>query len=152
MPIMTTTENIDRFKAGIPIDAFPRTFRDAISVTQLIQCCFLWIDSLCIIQDNTEDWKNEASHMAEVYGNSYITLAATASVNSRGGLFRTYNLPDVKHTIERHARDGQPTRVNVRPSLEHTPYYESSHYGLEPSAAAPLLERSWCFQGSSLQT
>ncbi|KAI4865735.1 HET-domain-containing protein [Hypoxylon rubiginosum] len=146
VPIMTTAKTIDSFKAGIPLDAFPRTFQDAIFVTQQIQCRFLWIDSLCIIQDDTEDWKNEASRMADVYGNSYVTVAAAASINSRGGLFRKHNVLDVKHTVERHAQGGQPTSVTVRPSLEHTPYYASSPYGLEPSTTAPLLERSWCFQ------
>ncbi|KAI1775948.1 hypothetical protein F4818DRAFT_441227 [Hypoxylon cercidicola] len=105
-----------------------------------------WIDSLCIIQGNPEDWKREASHMADVYGNAYVTLAATASVDSRGGLFRQCDILDIKHTVERHTQSDRPTRVNVRPSLEHSPYNASSPYGLEPSTAAPLLERSWCFQ------
>ncbi|OTB00460.1 hypothetical protein M426DRAFT_267536, partial [Hypoxylon sp. CI-4A] len=146
VPIMTTTKTIDDFKTGISIEAFPRTFQDAISVTRQLRCRYLWIDSLCIIQDDKEDWRRESSRMADVYGNSYVTLAATASANSYGGLFFKHDVLDVKHTVKRRGRDGEDMVVNVRPALEHSPYFASTAYGLESSAPAPLLERSWCFQ------
>ncbi|KAI1373152.1 HET-domain-containing protein [Hypoxylon crocopeplum] len=146
VPTLTTAKTLDKHKAGISFEAFPKTFQDAIIVTRELQCRYLWIDSLCIIQDSTEDWKNEASRMADVYGNSYLTIAATASTNSYGGLFYTHDNLDVRHAVERHDNDGRATIVNVRPSLEHTPYFASSPYGLDSTAQAPLLERSWCFQ------
>ncbi|KAI1408668.1 HET-domain-containing protein [Hypoxylon sp. FL1857] len=146
VPIMTKMKTLESFKAGITIESFPKTFQDAISVTRQLQCRYLWIDSLCIIQDNSEDWKFEASRMADVYGNSYVTIAAAASVNSYGGLFYRHDPLDAKHTVERHDKDGKVITVTVRPALEHAPYFASSPYGLESSTPAPLLERSWCFQ------
>ncbi|KAI1134605.1 HET-domain-containing protein [Hypoxylon sp. FL0543] len=146
VPIMTKMNTLESFKAGITIESFPKTFQDAISVTRQLQCRYLWIDSLCIIQDNVEDWRYEASRMANVYGNSYVTIAATASANSYGGLFYQHDPRDAKHTVERRAENGEVITVLVRPALEHTPYFASSPYGLETSTPAPLLERSWCFQ------
>ncbi|KAI1099794.1 HET-domain-containing protein [Jackrogersella minutella] len=146
VPVMTQTNTLERYKMGISIESFPKTFQDAIFVTRQLQCRYLWIDSLCIIQDSVEDWKNEASRMADVYGNSYVTISATASVNSGGGLFYRHDPLDARHTVERHGENEKATIVHVRPALEHTSYFASSPYGLEPTVQAPLLERSWCFQ------
>ncbi|KAI1388082.1 HET-domain-containing protein [Hypoxylon trugodes] len=146
VPIITTENTLDKFKAGISIEAFPKTFRDAILVTRELECRYIWIDSLCIVQDSKDDWRHEASRMADVYGNSYVTISATASENSSGGLFRRHDPLDLKHTVQRPAENGVCATVHVRPALEHAPYFASSPYGLESSTPGPLLERSWCFQ------
>ncbi|KAI1204180.1 HET-domain-containing protein [Annulohypoxylon truncatum] len=146
VPIMTRTETLGKFKKGIPIESFPKTFQDAIFITRQLQCRYLWIDSLCIVQDSAEDWRDEASRMANVYGNAYITILATASLDSRGGLFHQHDPLDAKHVIKRTTEKGEAIIVEVRPALEHEPYFASSPYGLESSVQAPLLERSWCYQ------
>lgn len=66
---------------------WPRTFRDAILITRALGYRYLWIDSLCIIQDS-EDWFHEASTMGDVYSNSQCTLAAIYAYNSTEGLLR----------------------------------------------------------------
>ena len=67
------------------------TFKQAIEVSWHLGFRYLWIDSLCIIQDSLEDWQNEASKMMDVYSNSQCTLAATASSDGREGLNRSRN-------------------------------------------------------------
>ncbi|KAI0469992.1 HET-domain-containing protein [Xylariaceae sp. FL0804] len=146
VPILTTKRTYSAFKDGIPLSDLPKTFRDAVSVARLIHCPYLWIDSLCIIQDSKEDWMREASMMKDVYGNSHITLAAVGSLNSHGGLFHKHELHEIQHVVERSSEAGQPIKVNVRPALEHTSYFESSPYGLLPGATGVLLGRAWCFQ------
>lgn len=59
---------------------------------------YVWIDSLCIIQDSIDDWRNESAHMSEIYQNAYCTIAATASADSNGGCFRERNPCLVEHT------------------------------------------------------
>jgi hypothetical protein len=54
---------------------------DAILVTKAMGVRYLWIDSLCIIQDK-EDWTIHAPQMATVYGNAYLTISADAAANS----------------------------------------------------------------------
>ncbi|KAI1453357.1 HET-domain-containing protein [Annulohypoxylon moriforme] len=146
VPIITTTETLQNFKNGVSIESFPKTFQDAIFITRQLQCSYLWIDSMCIIQDSAEDWRDEASRMADVYGNAYITILATASANSYGGLFYRHDPLDAGHTVKRNTGNGEAIVVEVRPALEHAPYFASSPFGLESSVQAPLLERSWCFQ------
>ena len=48
--------NIKIFQNQIPDLALTKTFRDAVHITQYLGFRYLWIDSLCIIQDDTADW------------------------------------------------------------------------------------------------
>ncbi len=79
----------DHTKHGIPYDNLPKTFRDAIDVTIALGYGYLWIDSLCIVQDSSEDWKKEARRMAIIYDNAILTIAAMDAENSSQGLFPT---------------------------------------------------------------
>ncbi|KAF2183526.1 HET-domain-containing protein, partial [Zopfia rhizophila CBS 207.26] len=75
----------DYVNDGIPFEKLPQTFRDAVSVTRALGVSYLWIDSLCIIQDSKEDWEAEAALMARVYENAQITIAAHAANDSTTG-------------------------------------------------------------------
>lgn len=50
--LKTTTDNLELHKRAIGWDSLPKTFKDAILVTRALQVRYLWIDSLCIIQDD----------------------------------------------------------------------------------------------------
>ncbi|KAF7940856.1 uncharacterized protein EAE97_007041 [Botrytis byssoidea] len=67
------------FLEKIPYDKLCKTFRDAIYIARVLGFSWLWIDSLCIIQGDPEDWSKEASRMASVYGLSSLNIAATAA-------------------------------------------------------------------------
>uniref|UniRef100_A0A0B7JXX0 Protein kinase domain-containing protein n=2 Tax=Bionectria ochroleuca TaxID=29856 RepID=A0A0B7JXX0_BIOOC len=81
----TLDGNIDDFKERIPYDYLPKSFQDAIRVTRAIGVPYLWIDSLCIIQGNTQDWKKESSRMEDVFNSAYCVLAATSAASSLEG-------------------------------------------------------------------
>ncbi|CAO2657610.1 Nn.00g037360.m01.CDS01 [Neocucurbitaria sp. VM-36] len=83
-PVMTTKSNLHNYLSNIPLP-LPDTFMDAILVTKVLGIDYLWIDSLCIIQDSPEDWSIHAPQMASVYGNSYVTISADAANDSRTG-------------------------------------------------------------------
>ena len=74
-------------KAGIRIDDLPRTFQDAVTITRRLDVKYLWIDSLCIIQENEEDWTKESSMMGHVYQNGLCNIAATGAPDGTGGCF-----------------------------------------------------------------
>lgn len=73
----------------IEICDLPKTFQDAISITRRLGVEFIWIDSLCIIQDSVEDWQREASMMEDIYKNAQLNIAATGSSDGNGGCFGT---------------------------------------------------------------
>lgn len=60
-------DNYLEFLSQIPAEALSRTFLHAIEVAQYLGFQYLWIDSLCIIQDSNDDWKKESSLMSMVY-------------------------------------------------------------------------------------
>ncbi|KAN0096769.1 Heterokaryon incompatibility protein (HET) domain containing protein [Hyaloscypha variabilis] len=78
---------LDVYLQNIPLETLPKTFQDAISITRELGLRYIWIDSLCIIQDSPEDWEKEASLMHTVYKNAYCTVAASASRDGSGGCF-----------------------------------------------------------------
>ena len=70
----------------VSLEELPQTFRDAITVTRRLGFTYLWIDSLCIIQGDEDDWEREAANMANVYTHGVLNLAASYSADSHGGL------------------------------------------------------------------
>lgn len=82
-----TTANLDELGRGFRIDTLQPTFQHAIQAVRMLGLRYLWIDSLCIMQDSAADWEAESALMGSVYGNACINLAAASSVDARGGLF-----------------------------------------------------------------
>lgn len=91
-PYTLRQETADALKKGIEIWKLPKTFRDAITfASQLSNVGWIWIDSLCIYQGNTDtakkDWLHEAALMQRVYQESYLNISATAALHSEMGLY-----------------------------------------------------------------
>jgi len=64
----------------IPVDKFDPAIRDAILVSRALEIHYIWIDALCIFQDdNGKDWNEQASKMNEIYGGSDLTLVVASS-------------------------------------------------------------------------
>lgn len=87
VPTKPTDDTLVALQSGISLTDLPRTFADAVKITRKFEIRYLWIDSLCIIQDNEEDWRRESASMNKVYRNSWLNIAATGSQNPNGGCF-----------------------------------------------------------------
>jgi hypothetical protein len=61
-------------------------FQDAVLVTRRLNIKYLWIDSLCIIQDSIEDWAREAARMGDIYRHAFLTLFALDSKDCHEGI------------------------------------------------------------------
>ncbi|EON64499.1 hypothetical protein W97_03731 [Coniosporium apollinis CBS 100218] len=122
--------------------SLPQTFEDAITVTRNLGVKYIWIDSLCVVQDDPEDWATESAKMEAVYGNLYLTIAATASADACGGLFRKTVAP-----IRLAAHMGEiRITVFVREMIAHSSYQKYDKPYPEYTASLPLLSRSWVLQ------
>lgn len=87
-PILTlTTHNLDSFTTSIPIEQLPKTFVDAIEITENLGLRYIWIDSLCIVQDSNSDWEREAGLMSNVYSGTAINIAASSARDGTQGCF-----------------------------------------------------------------
>ena len=66
-----------------------KTSQDAITLTRQLNIQYIWIDSLCVIQDDESDWPTEATKMAGIYANTELVISAASSSDGTGGLFNT---------------------------------------------------------------
>ena len=76
----TTKTSIDGHRQQIVFEDLPRTFQDAVTVTRKLGLRYLWIDSLCIIQDDSDDWNEQSMVMGKIYNESTITIMAATSI------------------------------------------------------------------------
>lgn len=86
-PYLTTTKTLQKYLLELPWDLLPKTLKDAILLTRAIGVRYIWIDSLCIIQDSKADWEKEAARMGTVYAQARLVIAATAGADAETGLF-----------------------------------------------------------------
>jgi Heterokaryon incompatibility protein (HET) len=84
---MLKKSTIEQFKLGLPIELLPKTIRDAIDITKRLDMSLIWVDRLCIIQDDVVDWQNEAAKMGSVYENAIFTIAAVGAHTPEEGCF-----------------------------------------------------------------
>jgi Heterokaryon incompatibility protein (HET) len=132
--------NISEFSEGIDVAELPKTFQDAVVIARRLGIRFLWIDSLCIIQDSEEDWIKESSSMGNVYRNSLCNIAATAAPDGRTGCFLQHN-PVLARTC-RIRIDGLP---GPAPKSKVYDLVQSNfwQYSID---FAPLIRRGWILQ------
>lgn len=84
----TLKRNVSERKVGIGLCNLPKTFQDAVTITRELDVQYLWIDSLCIIQDDVEDWGQEATLMEDVFSSAYCVLAASCSSGISDGFLK----------------------------------------------------------------
>jgi hypothetical protein len=83
----TTKSTYKKHRRQIELSSLSKTVQEAIKVTQSLGLRYLWVDSLCIIQDDKHDWKKEAMRMSHVYEQAYCTIAAAAAPDGTVGCF-----------------------------------------------------------------
>ncbi|KAK0643414.1 heterokaryon incompatibility protein-domain-containing protein [Cercophora newfieldiana] len=159
-PVRTLNRNIEDHFMALPLSSLPQTFADAIAVTRAMGLEFLWIDSLCIIQDDLQDWEREAARMAHVYANAWVTISADAATDAdKGFLGPPSRMVPAYKSIPVTAPDGgdghaleRTVHVRKRGFLaEELPF----HYWSVPTAGlrsgqvsgrSKLATRGWVFQ------
>ena len=107
----TTRQNYHEHLCNIAIQRLPQTFRDAIKLVRHLGLRYLWIDCLCIIQDDDDDWERECGRMASIFEHSFITISALSAKDSTYGLFHRWNTFDA-WKLHIQTRDG--TQIGLR--------------------------------------
>ncbi|KAF7531407.1 hypothetical protein G7054_g8943 [Neopestalotiopsis clavispora] len=88
----TTTENLKSHIKGISFASLPATFRDAVQVTRALGCKYLWIDSICIVQEGHQaDFETEKKNMEQVYSGAYCVLASSRNPGHYAGFLDDRN-------------------------------------------------------------
>lgn len=162
VPTKTTTITLDDFTKELPL-GLPQTFADAIAVTRILGQRFLWIDSLCILQDSSDDWITESSRMDQVYSQALVTIVADAAenLNSMSGFLRPparrvrkISIIHYDLGIDAAKRDlARCGTVHVRERGElaiQLPYHDVhpgvNFIGTKKDSQSKLSTRAWAFQ------
>ncbi|KAF2104599.1 HET-domain-containing protein [Rhizodiscina lignyota] len=138
-----TSKNLKHFMTvGIPGD-IPRTIQDAMLVVDAVGERFLWVDSLCIIQDETTHKQAQIAQMANIFSNSVFTIVAAAGQDAHVGLW-----PSLKTEIYQQSvlRIGRHTLIEL---LDQSYKSSESHWEQDrkPSVSKYAWEsRGWTFQ------
>lgn len=136
----TTSKNLSQLRARIDFSNLPPTFRDTMRCAQGLGITYVWIDSLCIIQDDLLDWQVESAKMASIYHDAYLVVAAGSSTSAQGGLF--YERPNLIRGRPLESKEGSGTfDLLVQQEVPHG-------HGIFPSAMvlSPINDRAWCMQ------
>ncbi|CEI70722.1 hypothetical protein FVEN_g794 [Fusarium venenatum] len=151
--ITTTKANLANHKHVIPLTTLPKTIRDAVLATRGLEIDYLWVDSLCIVQDDTDDWAFEAARMGDVYANAMLTISTLSGTDCDDGLFtphslrQQYVLPFPIPPTEGLAPDARWLVPAIQPPVKET------RYGvLELPLRGPIHSRGWTFQEQMLST
>ncbi|KIM96814.1 hypothetical protein OIDMADRAFT_131106, partial [Oidiodendron maius Zn] len=75
------------FQKAIPKEVLYPLLTDALEITQRLGYRYIWIDFLCIYQDDIYDWHQQASKMAAIYENAEITISAVDAELNNGRIF-----------------------------------------------------------------
>jgi len=75
----TETSTLEQRCEGLPSEFMTPTTNDAITLAKAIGLRYLWIDALCIIQDDKDDWSHESSQMGLVYRHAFVTFCSLNS-------------------------------------------------------------------------
>jgi hypothetical protein len=132
----TTTTLLESRINGIAVESLSQLFRDAITVTRRLGLSYLWIDSLCILQDSREDWERESALMGDVYGCATIVISAIVSEDGFSGFLRQ--------------RDTKSVRVSYRETIADPGtgfiYFRSPKTDFTVLNKCALNNRAWVWQ------
>lgn len=143
--IKTVKANVDSRLQGIGLEDLPKTFQDAIHICAKLGVEFLWIDALCIIQDDDQDWEEEASKTGKYYRNAYMTIVAHPTHITTGELDTDANRvcqlvrpPESKTAV--HGLDEQPFEIS-----SHLVLHDSFFPQPPDESKSSYFLRGWCF-------
>ncbi|CVL03165.1 related to tol protein [Fusarium proliferatum] len=93
--------NKDSYRTEVPWEDIPRTIQDAILTSHKLGIGFIWVDSLCIIQDRKGSHKEiEIGQMTQVYTHAAFTIAAKRAPDAHTGFLHPRSLPSGTTVVE----------------------------------------------------
>ena len=142
--LKTTHSNIDQFKQRITFNSLPLTLQHAVALARRLDFRYIWIDALCIIQDDEHDWQAEAATMCDIYSRAAVTVVACRSDGSSGGIFGLQKYSSCTQIPYRQ------TFVNL--SKDYGRDHEYNVLFQERSDLDPIHARAWALQEAILST
>jgi hypothetical protein len=135
--LVTNKLNLQSHSTEILLEKLPKTYRDAVLITRGIGIQYLWIDSLCIVQDDIEDWFREGCKMAEYYHGAFCTISAASTSDHQSGIFKE------RRSIWTLGLNFDRKERGTALLQDDGPYKQEALLSIRNGS---LAKRGWCFQ------
>lgn len=150
--VKTEISNLKSHLSKIDHDTLPRTIRDAIVVCRKLGVDYLWVDALCIVQDDEQDRITEIANMGQIYENAFLTIAASSAKGSDDGFLEPNKCPSLSAPIRLNGELLEAYWVPYGRGLIDSHMYTPA-WGEKPRPVRdvePLHHRGWTFQEALL--
>lgn len=137
--LKTTLGSIANMKAGFGVELLPQTLQDAVTVCRSLSLEYLWVDALCIIQDDPNDLVRELASMPLIYTEAWVTISASTATNVSEGFLqqRCYSHTGTPISLPYLAEDGLGTGEVV---------FVMDPCNVPIMRDEPINERAWTYQ------
>ncbi|KAJ8455079.1 hypothetical protein ONZ51_g12650 [Trametes cubensis] len=151
----TTKEIVSSYLKTIPISRLPKTIVDTIQVTHTLGIRYLWVDSLCIIQDSLEDKQRELTKMRNVYRHAFLMIDAASAVGASRGFLHVSDRIPVDASVwlqfvwsQRHQEKPREfiELLNANPEADFVDRNRGPLQTLVKHARGYTGDRAWCLQ------
>jgi hypothetical protein len=135
--LQLTTDSLEFFRNGFAVSTLKPAFRDMATLTWKLGLRLMWIDCMCIIQNDVQDWKKESASMGKVYANSWLNVSANSRGDDSAGLFADRNRSRLQDFIQIRPKESSEA-IKFILTGEDTWWEEVEN--------APVNERAWVLQ------
>jgi hypothetical protein len=136
-PVKALKGNLEALKSGITVATLPQTIQDAVHNTRQLGYRYLWVDALCILQDDKEDKATEIAAMADIYHNSTATILAVTSSSVDHGYLHHPRRQPLFFTVPVSLPNGERGQIGIGHP------YRNNHLFWNDD---PLSKRGWAYQ------
>ncbi|KAK1830993.1 heterokaryon incompatibility protein-domain-containing protein, partial [Podospora conica] len=147
-PLRATAAVVPALRNGIDANQLPRTIEQAVTVCVHLGIQYIWVDALCILQDDPADWEKESTKMATIYSEAMVTIIAASSTSCHSGFLDMDmggTVLDVPQTSD--------SSVNMVRRLASNRGFHKDIFGPTPDRAQdPIDSRGWTLQEQVLST
>ncbi len=138
--IITTKASFNGMLENIPLSSFPLTLRDGIAVTRGLGIRYLWIDALCIVQDDDDDKDKEIPQMRQIFSNAHCTIIAATAAHCHAGFLHVRELPSsVELCVPYPGSDVENGHLFLRE-------YDLDRWTLYDPLGDPVNQRAWTLE------
>ncbi|KAK8022156.1 HET-domain-containing protein, partial [Apiospora rasikravindrae] len=150
--LRATSETLPQLCKGVSINSLPRTLEDAVQVAISLGSELIWIDSVCIIQDDPQDLNEEAGKMSSVYAQALLTIIANSSSSCNEGFLSKRRQESIHLTNVRVSDQATEVRARVVHDWGHHRGGSHAHESHYSKWVDPVDKRAWTLQERLLST
>ncbi|KAE8451812.1 hypothetical protein EG329_002652 [Mollisiaceae sp. DMI_Dod_QoI] len=143
--ITTKLGDLETRLKEVSLASMSKTFREAVEITRRLGLRYLWIDSLCIIQDSIRDWEVESFKMGAYYKSAYVTISASGADDGTVGCFLARNPASIQPILLSIRLHQAKESIQV---ISRQPYFKVAPRRPTSLGMSRLDRRAWCLQES----